>query len=57
LGGPSAGHATTAESSRNLLLEARVAARRSAMRRGAQIFDEVLVERGAKQRAVILLLQ
>jgi len=42
---------------RNLPPEVCVAEYPAAVRRGAQILDEVLVERGAKQRAVFLLSQ
>jgi hypothetical protein len=40
---------------RNLQLEARVAERPAAVRCGTQVLDEILVERGAKQRAILLL--
>ena len=49
------GHDATAEGLRNLPFEARVAERPAAIRCGAQVLDEILVQRGAKQRAILLL--
>ena len=46
------GHDMTAEDFRDLLLEACVAERPAAIRRGSQVLHEVLVGRGAKQRPV-----
>src|SRR6266568_1184132 len=49
------GYDAAAEGFRDLLLEARVAERPAAIRCGAQVLHEVLVQRGAKQRAILLL--